>query len=354
MMKAKMKRLLYQLGFFVLLLSLTACSYSERAAFISPSSHPSIKPNVNITLESPVMSPMDEISYFKNINQVYDLLILENEIWVATGIGAVRINLHNKTFKHYTKSDGLAGDVVKSIILDKRGYFWFATNGGLSCFDGKTWKKFILGDNPAHLNVIAIFQDNQGNIWAKTNELTKSTDGENWSSVPIENSMPWGFTNMAIDKSGSLWIIGKWSEHENQHLFKYNGSIWQDEGPFSISHGQTISSILGDNQGLLWIAAYDGGIGCYDGKNWRDISTGQHSYCDIAQDKSNNIWFADRYSGLVRYDGKHWQTFFKEDGLISNHPSMLTTDTKGNLWVGTQEGICWYDGGNWQTIKMSR
>lgn len=55
------------------------------------------------------------------------------------------------TFQSYRMADGLPGNKVYSIVQDKRGYIWIATNTGLSRFDGMTFTNFDSKSKLIHL-----------------------------------------------------------------------------------------------------------------------------------------------------------------------------------------------------------
>jgi ligand-binding sensor domain-containing protein len=65
---------------------------------------------------------------------------------------------------------------------------------------------------------------------------------------------------------------------------------------------------------------------------------------EIYEDKRGHLWFGTVNHGVVHYDGQSLQTLTTRDGLPSNAVPSLTEDLDGNLWIGTQEGICRYDG----------
>lgn len=62
------------------------------------------------------------------------------------------------------------------------------------------------------------------------------------------------------------------------------------------------------------------------------------------QDKSGNMWFATSGAGVYRYDSKGFVNFTMKDGLNSNIVQCIMEDFKGNIWVGTKEGVCRFDG----------
>jgi ligand-binding sensor domain-containing protein len=69
------------------------------------------------------------------------------------------------THKQYTVNEGLPGTVVYQCQRDKLGYLWFATNQGVSRFDGKLFKNFSREDGLPDLDIIKIYPDKHNNIW---------------------------------------------------------------------------------------------------------------------------------------------------------------------------------------------
>ena len=75
------------------------------------------------------------------------------------------------TFSTFTAEDGLAGNMVRSICMDRDGHLWFGgtPNGGVSRYDGRTFSTFTsqdgLASGPAGNWVLSIFQDREGYLW---------------------------------------------------------------------------------------------------------------------------------------------------------------------------------------------
>ncbi|MCG3115797.1 MAG: hypothetical protein LLH30_08985 [Candidatus Manganitrophus sp. SA1] len=87
--------------------------------------------------------------------------------WFGTWGGGLS-RFDGKRFKNYTTADGLAGNIVNAIEIDKQGVMWIGTNKGVSRFDGKSFKNFntmsgLLGDY-----VYSIAIDPDGNKWFGT------------------------------------------------------------------------------------------------------------------------------------------------------------------------------------------
>lgn len=65
--------------------------------------------------------------------------------------------------------------------------------------------------------------------------------------------------------------------------------------------------------------------------------------CGI-QDKAGNLWFGTTDNGLYKYDGKSFSQFLVTNGLNSNNIHSILEDKDGKIWIGTEMGLCIYDG----------
>jgi ligand-binding sensor domain-containing protein len=63
----------------------------------------------------------------------------------------------------------------------------------------------------------------------------------------------------------------------------------------------------------------------------------------MLQDKTGNLWFGTD-GGVCRYDGKSFTNFTDKEGLANNVVFSILEDKTGNLWFGTGGGVCRYDG----------
>ena len=61
-------------------------------------------------------------------------------------------------------------------------------------------------------------------------------------------------------------------------------------------------------------------------------------------DKEGNLWFSIRGEGVYRYDGISFTNFTIKDGLCNNNVVAIIQDKSGNFLIGTNRGICVYDG----------
>ena len=60
----------------------------------------------------------------------------KGRFWIATGGGGLNLmNREEGTFQHFSEKEGLANNVVYSILEDKAGNLWLSTNEGISKFN---------------------------------------------------------------------------------------------------------------------------------------------------------------------------------------------------------------------------
>ena len=65
----------------------------------------------------------------------------------------------------YDTRDGLAGSTVYDLCQDKEGFMWFATENGVSRYDGASFKNFTTKDGLPDLEVLLIYGDRNGRVW---------------------------------------------------------------------------------------------------------------------------------------------------------------------------------------------
>lgn len=103
-----------------------------------------------------------------NPNYVFSIhAASDGTIWAGTWGGGVS-RYDGRQWTSLTSHDGLAGNIVYSMVQDGQGVFWFGTDKGLSRYDGKTWKTLGRAEGLFDHNVYALAVAPNGDIWAGT------------------------------------------------------------------------------------------------------------------------------------------------------------------------------------------
>lgn len=71
------------------------------------------------------------------------------------------------------------------------------------------------------------------------------------------------------------------------------------------------------------------------------------------QDKEGNLWFGTTGEGVYQYDGKLFTQFTIIDGLNGNTVWSIIEDKNGTIWIGTNNGLCKYDGKVFSKVPLT-
>ncbi len=69
------------------------------------------------------------------------------------------------SYRHYDIKDGLVGNQVYHSVQDKDGFLWFATETGVSRFDGTRFKNFTTANGLPDNEIVKLFVDSRGRVW---------------------------------------------------------------------------------------------------------------------------------------------------------------------------------------------
>ncbi|MEN8121214.1 MAG: histidine kinase [Bacteroidota bacterium] len=90
------------------------------------------------------------------------------------------VKAQNYALRHYDANDGLPSSDVFHTIQDTKGYIWFATDNGVSRFNGYEFTNYDISDGLAKNTILEIFEDYKGRIWfiSITAELSYFENGK--------------------------------------------------------------------------------------------------------------------------------------------------------------------------------
>lgn len=226
---------------------------------------------------------------------------------------------------------------------------WFAMTGkngekGPYRYDGKNlyqleFPKHYLADkyfaeNPdkpwSPYEVYSIYKDSKGNMWFGTGTFGVCRyDGKSLSWLyeghltNIPNGGSFGIRSVIEDTAGRFWIcntnyrytVSPDSIKENDKvLIKYE----RQKGIESIklANGNDFiyfMSAINDNDGNLWLATYDQGVWCYNGKTAKQyiVKDGAKNATlfSIYEDKKGGLWLGTHEAGAYKFNGQTFEKF---------------------------------------------
>lgn len=68
-------------------------------------------------------------------------------------------------FKHYNVDNGLPSSEVYHVLQDTKGFIWFATDNGVSRYNGYEFRNYSVADGLPDETVFEIYEDYSGKIW---------------------------------------------------------------------------------------------------------------------------------------------------------------------------------------------
>ncbi len=287
----------------------------------------------------------------------------QGNIWLASNEGIIRYD--GKTFTNITGNLGC--DRFFSVLEDRKGNFWFGNYGaGVYYYDGNSLQHFTIKDGLANNRVMSIYEDKAGNIWFGTGGGVSRYDGKSFRNYMMKGDTVIGITpgNSSLDftsnssgafpiiedKSGRLWF------GTNENTFIYDGrtfKIFRDtEGkPF-----KNVWSIIEDKNGNIWLGG--NGLWRYDGSAFTNFTRNAVRY--VYEDKKGNIWTnAFNDSGIFAFSRYDKESLSDKKPTITELKQSLNLFgilevSDGSIWFGAFDGVYRYYGNTITDFKSKK
>lgn len=333
--------------------------------------------------------------------QINDLYSLDNKditnfhidhldkIWISTNKSLYTLT-DNKTWINYNYHNGYTEEATQYIFEDNEKNIWLGTNGG-GIFRYRE-NPFVLYDREYYgltRNIINSVKDSLGVIYLFTSKEQYFTIDKNNNfkshTIPIDElktitiicldnelgiiiSTDYGVYNLKNNKLSPIPSLVKATIFISQYQLNNKNYYGSTNGLAVINNGkiEIISNLLGItaitkfNHNTLILGAVDG-IYTFniDTKHLQKLKHIEETRIQAIVQDNQNIYIATDDKGLMIYN-KALTTVSQiqeEDGLSNSFIFNLLIDAKGNLWLGTGNGIdrIKYNGPqNYQIKKFGR
>ena len=305
-------------------------------------------------------------------------------IWIGTESSGVfvfdpfagKVN----SFKHQDdKPESMLSNWVRDIYSYDDQHTWVGTRSGLSIYNHETgtFSNHVHSPlNPDGLDdstIWSFMQDNASGIWVGTfagglnvfypenanfSNISESIGDKIGLSHPVVNAI-------TEDPDGGLWIgtYGGGINYLNRRTGKYQFYPIKDAANQSRNG---VKSLADDGNGNLWVGTLDG-LCVFNKKNKQirffkfNISQGKFSenLINAILIDSGHIWAGTNGGGLKQLlpDGSY-RTFIHnstdKNTLSDNFATSLLKGERGELWIGTQNGLNLMDRQNKQFLKFAK
>ena len=366
---------------------------------------------------------VDILTYNKDKTEIFArdfLQTSETECWIATESGIYIYNLVTGAFfnlhKEYNNPYSISDNAVYTFCKDKEGGIWAGTYfGGVNYFPKHdiTFHKYFpeKDKNTISGNVVReVIEDKFGNLWLGTEDagLNKLDTATGIFTVYIPTGTKTGisYTNIhgLLATGNELWIgtfehgldvmdirsgkvVRHYAKGSDSNMLRSNFiyCIYQSKdneimigttigaylynqktNDFSLLAGMPLhiwyTSILKDNNGVVWAATYGNGVYYYNtktgmGGNLRYEPQNKNSLSHdrvnkIFEDSDHRLWFATE-DGLCKYEpeSRSFKRYTTSNGLPSSFILSIAEDNNKKLWISTTKGlVCFNPRGEQVTV----
>lgn len=349
-------------------------------------------------------------------------------VWLGlAGAGVDRFDPASGRFEHIRNDaaddNSIRHDTVRSLLRDRRGDLWIGTRRGLSrrFADGRIESTAAGIAALDEQYIYALFESSDGRIWVGTQGQGGGwidPDSGQWHALPlgVESdglAHPW-VTDIAEPLPGQIWIATYGSgidvlDADGKRVMR---RIVRDPAVASSLAVDSVTCLLSDRSGLLWVGSWGGGLQRHnpvanafhalhysptrphtlsnpsvlsaldrpDGTIWLgtdgngiDILDRQRGVVDghrpdplrpgalpagaitaLLEDNQGTVWVGTRQSGLLRFDptANRFEPGTRSTGSADLRINMLRRRRDGGLWIVTESGLAQFDTASGQSVAL--
>jgi ligand-binding sensor domain-containing protein/serine phosphatase RsbU (regulator of sigma subunit) len=289
-------------------------------------------------------------------DQVFSTYIdSKKDLFFVADAGIKKFNPEKDSFETFSPPGLTRYFLVIVMYEDRNGNYWFGThNGGLYKQEKATgeMKIFDIRDGLSKNYVSFITEDYKGNIWVGTwgGGITVFTDNKMKVFNKSNGCNSLNIHYILEDKEKNLLIA---DQFEGLSIFKGDHFITFSSEDFLPE--SNVWAISQDESGKYWFGT-NGGISVYDpgSKDLKKVkfyneakNTIGNNIRYINYDKKGSVWIGTYGSGIYRYDiktGKFvFDTYLNSNLYTDRTVTALVTDLNNNLWIGTNDGVAFWN-----------
>jgi ligand-binding sensor domain-containing protein/signal transduction histidine kinase len=315
----------------------------------------------------------------------------DGTLWMGTETGA----LYRRAGDHLevVAEAGRVGSYIRTLMSDHDGNLWIGTiDGGLV-----RWRngKFdaLAGDLFNHSDLQALLEDDEGSLWVGSFSVgLLRLRGGKFATAGEPEGLQGGVTlSIAPRKKGGVWVAssagvssyvdGRFQHvagppgHENAVVISVledrQGVLWAGTGLAGLyrldEHGMTVFNrhnglsadavfaIMEDRQGRMWVGT-SAGLDVIDhGEVTSKLSllgiSGPAQIHILYEDRAGNLWVSVWRQGVFVIGEHGIRHIGTVDGLPSPWVFAIHEDERGDVWLGTSEGLALWRGGKVISLK---
>ena len=276
----------------------------------------------------------------------------DGNLWIGTSDAGL-VHFHGGRTDVLNQADGLSGDFITALMIDREGNIWVATDGGLDRFREFAVSTLSLNQGLSNASILSVLADRDGSVWLSTRRgLNRWNKGQ---ITVFGDSRMNGLLNgnyagsMFQDSRGRIWAstLREFGYLENGRFISMKNVP-----------GGPVYSITEDHSGNLWIANKDLGLihlsqdGQIQQTPWTGMGHEDYALALAVDPLRRGLW-AGFYRGGIAYfaDGQVRASYSTADGLGEGRVNGLHFDRDGALWATTEGGLSRLKNGRVATLS---
>lgn len=237
-------------------------------------------------------------------------------------------------FRRPVAVQGLSSQSVTDICQDEKGRIWVGTLDGLNCYDGTTFRVYgASGSGSSSLGFMEVrrlMPDGHGHLYVLTTKDLYLVDLAHESAAQLQVDNP-----TAACKSPSGIVV---ADNGGLREYSYKEKKWVRRHPH-LKLADAGSHMAIDGKGQVWLTQSHGGL----------LLIGKHGSCrrlygnmtvtGLYIDRRGRVWMGAMGKGVFRLTTEGGVAAHYNICTGDNRARAFCEDGKGNLWVGTRNGI---------------
>ena len=305
----------------------------------------------------------------------------KGRLWVTTENGINLYNSQSESFQRFYPASGIGNsgwNTVNFLYESKRGDLWLGSEEGIATFNPAngtihSYDKVLSTKQVSVSNTVtSIVEDANNNLWIGTFQGLVKLDYREpkFKTISTSSSGDPLFGNNLVASlyaDDDLLSVGTWGS--GLYFCNKKGTVVKH---FSAKSGQIVNDYIHSIFKTSWgdvLYGTRGGLMIYDKKRQRMVDFFLHCKIPfqpvflgnrinaIREDSVGNLWFGTTY-GLFRYNGQGVERIDRDrrDSLILTNSDIrsIAVGHRGEIWVGTADGLNCYSSVNGAVKKYKR
>jgi len=284
---------------------------------------------------------------------------------VCLGAASVPISAQRFQFESFSQRAGLRNLDVRSIVQDRQGVLWVATEDGLYRYDGYRFEEIAIPSKENLQYITGLVEDGAGRIWGSSMDTLFYLDasGAHALALPAEKFMFALTNNLAADPDdpNRIYLVSRNTLYAASADPGNAGRVWDrlglDHSKQNAAAGQ-VWSVQAQPGGRLWFGCGTG-ICAAKGKEIRTFGPTDGlpagPWTGLFVDREQGLW-ARSENHLAKFNPARQRFDAVDSGLAGSSlgvrsPAFLE-DPQGRILINLSNGLARLEGGRWTVFQQ--